>query len=387
MNQSNHSIKKTIAAIMCIALCTQGTMVLSLVLPGAAAQFPSASEVSIQLLYSLTSGAGILGSLLAGWLAGKTTKKNIMIGIFTIVPLAGLLGAFCYNSLPVLYVVSFLVGMCLFANSITMNSLIGEHLQGELRARITGLSSLAVNGGGIVLTLTAGRLGAGKWQNTYLTYLVFVLVLFAVVALLPKGIVEKPEEGQTEKKRVGAAYGKMVLQVILFGIAFAAYTTNVSMLILQSGFGDTTQASYANTCFMAGAVLAGIALPYLLRIFSSKTLPVGMLFLVGGFVTLYFAQSIWLVYVGALLIGMGFGTFLPASFSIIPNLVPLSSLSMAMAVFSVGSSSAQMISPTIVTTLAGLLGEGMKNRFLIAIVFLILGIIIGCLPQGKKTEN
>lgn len=387
MNQSNQTIKKAIVAIMCIALCSQGTMVLSLVLPGAAAQFPNASEVSIQLLYSLTSGAGILGSLLAGWLAGKTTKKNVMIGIFTIVPLAGLLGAFCYTSLPVLYVVSFLVGMCLFANSITMNSLIGEHLQGELRARITGLSSLAVNGGGIVLTLIAGRLGAGKWQNTYLTYLVFVPVLLAVTLLLPKGVVEKPEEGQARGKLFSAAYTKMVLQVILFGIAFAAYTTNVSMLILQSGFGDTTQASYANTCFMAGAVVAGIALPYLLRIFHNNTLPVGLLFLVGGFVALYFAQSIWLIYIGALLIGVGFGTFLPASFSIIPNLVPLSSLSIAMAVFSVGSSTAQLLSPTIVTTLAGLLGDSIFNRFLIAIVFLIPGVIIGFLPQGKKKEN
>lgn len=55
--------------------------------------------------------------------------------------------------------------------------------------------------------------------------------------------------------------------------------------------------------------------------------------------------------------------------------------------FSVGSSTTQLLSPTIVTTLAGLLGDSIFNRFWIAIVFLIPGVIIGFLPQGKKKED
>lgn len=65
--------------------------------------------------------------------------------------------------------------------------------------------------------------------------------------------------------------------------------------------------------------------------------------------------------------------------------LPLSALPIAM--FSVGSSTTQLLSPTIVTTLAGLLGDSIFNRFWIAIVFLIPGVIIGFLPQGKKKED
>ena len=192
---------KVAIAIMIISLCSMITSSITIILGGIMQSFPERSVQSIQLIYSVISGAGIIGSFLAGKFASFTTKR-ISIIIFSFVNVAGaMLAYFGYTSYYALLAASVLIGTATSTVRPLSISLIAEHFEGMERARLTGLQALAVNGGGSLISFTVGIIIK---QKTMLAGLVF-----AALGLLCLGFKTSP--------------ALIIMCAVLFGIGFGIY--------------------------------------------------------------------------------------------------------------------------------------------------------------------
>ena len=128
---------KVAIAIMIISLCSMITSSITIILGRIMQSFPERSVQSIQLIYSVISGAGIIGSFLAGKFASFTTKR-ISIIIFSLVNVAGaMLAYFGYTSYYALLAASVIIGTATSTVRPLSISLIAEHFEGMERARLT----------------------------------------------------------------------------------------------------------------------------------------------------------------------------------------------------------------------------------------------------------
>ena len=147
--------KKT-GIIVVYFLCSvmiQCPMLFSLMLTGAAEQFPNSSTMAIQLIYTLTTFGGLLGTFLSGKLPSMYSKK-ILLCIFMLTnTLAGVIGLLLNKSLVMVYVASALIGVGNYAISNLLAAVIVENFDMEKRSAIMGVQGAFVSVGGLVMII------------------------------------------------------------------------------------------------------------------------------------------------------------------------------------------------------------------------------------------
>ena len=114
--------------------------------------FPEASELTVQMILTLTPLFIIPFSLLTGRLSLKINKRHILFAGLTIYLLAGV-GGGLMNSMPMILVMRALLGIGTGLISALSLSLIADFYHGNERSTTMGQSSAIATLGGIVLKI------------------------------------------------------------------------------------------------------------------------------------------------------------------------------------------------------------------------------------------
>lgn len=381
------SLRILIGAYLGAILCTSITP-LSLVLDSMAKQFPDASAASVQFVYTLATGSGLIGSLVVGFLSSRFTKKTLFCGCMLLAALGGVLGFVGYTSMALLLVTSLIVGAAIGASDPLGTALISESFDGNERARWNGFKSVIVSVGGILCTFVGGMLAAGNWQNIYLLYVSAAVFFVALLILLPGGGQTSHSQEAGGKTPLKKLLNPMVCQLylinFLMSICWVVYNSNVSFLLE----GNTEQSSFVTIVFMVAMTVAGFFVELQKKCFKEYAMPVNLaLVAVSLWIFTQCQGSVALLVTGAAVLGFGFCSYTALCFTSLPEYATAGLVTQTISFFSAISTSGSLIHPYVITVPAALFGPSVMNRFYLCAVIMTVTTVYGFVLMAKCSKK
>jgi len=190
--------------------------------------FAGTDPTMIKLVLTIPSLAIIPFSLLAGWLAVRMKKKNVLLLGLVIYFLGGVGGGFA-RSIEQLLVIRALFGIGAGLIIPLSTSLIADFFEGEERAKMMGYSGSVSHFGGVIFLLLSGWLACMSWRYAFSVYALALLIIIMVLLWLPEPQVKRPA-GPAKSVLPAGIYICAVLGALVM-VAFYAAPTNLAMFI------------------------------------------------------------------------------------------------------------------------------------------------------------
>lgn len=296
-------------AILTIAFVATSNTIASVLLADIAKAFPEASMTAIQMVMTFGMIGAFPITFLAGFLATRIRKKPmILLGIFMIFA-GGLLPILIRGSLMILYISAIIIGAGQGFLLPLISTIILESFSGEEQNSMLGLNSAVQNGGAMVLLLLAGFVAKTGWINVYFLYFFSIPAFIIVFLFLPKGEVPRLETDTGTKVKISIPWEIYVTCVLgfFFFVGYVTFAISISLFLDATGLGDATSTSLAMTLNTGFGVIAGLIFGKLVERLKFYIISFSALCAVLGFVLIYFAPNIILVYAGAAFLGLTFG--------------------------------------------------------------------------------
>lgn len=353
-------------SILALSMYLNIEYVVSLFLADISADFPSASVISVQNVYSVIFLVELLTQLSVSWFTARLSKRKIVI-CFQGFTIAGGLIAWAFGtSMAMLYLSSVMIGFAAAIISTISKSLILENFTGEDVPKVLAAQQIAQAIGTIVLQLVAGWLAVRSWRLGYLTFLFGLASLLSGIFLLPEGPVENhaAQPKQNRPKLWNRHLLHDVLVTGLFGVIFCAYNYNISYLVVEKELGNTAVTGTLASVLTASAFVAALVFPTVERK-TGKYLVLsafGCVFF--GYIMIALSSELWFIVVGICLVGFGQGLFSPAIYINVSKYAKALTASVAMV--NMGAAIGMYLYPYMITAPATLFGDSAATRFLFA---------------------
>ncbi len=355
--------------VLCMYLNIENNV--SLMLSGIAEAFPNASVIQVQKVYSLIFLVETFTNFIVGWFASKLSKRKIVMLFQGGTVLGGLLAYFFGKTIAMLYVSSVVIGFSAAIISTISKAIVMENFDEEETPKVFAAQQISQSLGTMMLQIWGGYMIVKEWRNGYLTFLFGLVSLFAAVFMLPEGPVENMAKEEGAKSKLWTKY--LIHDVAITGLflmVFMTYNSNLSFLVAEKGFGNSTVTGYLAAVVTALNFIAAILLSRTLKVLGKWVFLASGLCLIVGFTIIMLAQNAIWVLVGAVITGFAQGTFTPSVFvhlskHITPN-TNTASNAMVQAAGNVGL----YIYPYVITAPSALIGNGVSSRFLVAIILL-----------------
>lgn len=372
MNKSN-LLKPTILSLSFLSILSGAAV--SPALGRIQQAFPDASELSIQMILTLTPLFIIPFSLLTGRLSLTLSKRNILFVGLIIYLVAGV-GGGLMNSMTSLLVMRALLGVGTGLISALSLSLIADFYHGDERSTTMGQSSAIATMGGIVLTLVSGWLALLSWRYAFAAYLVSLVALILVFFFLP----EPPRTENDTPNKAGklpfGVYGFGILTILLM-IVFYLIPTRIAIFIQDSGIGDAGQSGISIATMNSAAFLVGLAFGRIRKVLKSFTTLIALICLGGGVAALNFVQTFPFLLVALFIAGMGIGALMPTIFTSTANLVPDELNGPALSITNSSIYLGQFISPLVFTLLENIFKlDTLREHFFVGGIFTLFAAFI-----------
>ena len=265
------------------------------------------------LLITLPSLGVVVFASFIGRLLNKIGSVKLLC--FGLIPYAllGVIGAFITNDY-LLMLDRFLLGGATVAVQVSVTSFIAEFFQGENRMKLIAWQGMAIELGGVVFLSIGGVLGEWHWQYPFYIYLVAILCLFLVMKNL-SGI--KKTAMTKDKDEMATTENKPKVRLIFYASMSAMVLFFVSFVTLPIYLPDTFNFSESFTGYYMAfisliAIITASQMPKVVgKLGDSKTVTLGFVFFMLGYICLASSASVSLLIVSAIFIGIGFGFTIP----------------------------------------------------------------------------
>jgi len=234
---------------------------------------------------------------------------------FGLIPYAvfGIAGAFISNDI-VLMIDRFLLGAATVAIQVSVTAFIAELFTGETRMKMIAWQGMAIELGGVIFLALGGILGEINWQFPFYIYLVALVCLVFVLKSLPKSgakniAAETISKSKDENKfRVRVVFGAALLAMMLFFVCFVTLP-----LYLPKTYNlSESETGYLMAFISVIAIITASQMPKVVNyIGDGKTVAMGFLFFMLGYLVLATTVSLSLLILTAIFIGIGFGFTIP----------------------------------------------------------------------------
>ncbi|MFD1016487.1 MFS transporter [Winogradskyella rapida] len=256
-------------------------------------------------------GVVVFAPFIGRLLARLGTLKLLSFGLIPYAIL-GLLGAFIANDY-LLILDRFLLGGATVAVQVAVTAYIADCFIGEARIKMIAWQGMAIELGGVVFLAIGGILGELHWQYPFYIYLLALLCLVLVAKTLPQAKPtsqnsEQEVKGKPQKFKVRLIFCASLLAMMLFFVGFVTLP-----LYLPKTFGFTeSHTGYLMAFISVVAILTASQMPKMVKTFGDgKTLTLGFMFFMFGYLVLSFTTSVWFLGFTVLFIGIGFGFTIP----------------------------------------------------------------------------
>ena len=293
----------------------------------------------VGLVLGATTAPGILLAPIIGVLADRFGRRTVVVPCLALFGISGGLAAFA-PTFAILLALRFLQG-CGAAGLINLAVvLIGDHWDGQERARMMGRNAAALTASIAVLPPLGGLLAsAGGWRLTFVPYWIGLVTAVVAWRVLPSSA--KGEGTLSEQLRrtvpflrnptvVGATGITFVLFVLIFGLFLTVLPVHLDR---EYGVGAAGRGLIlAIPAFTSTATALSLG-RLRARFGISHLVATGSLFLTVGIGTIGFAPSLAVVALGPVIYGFGEGLLIPTLQDVVAGVPPASSRGAVVAAF------------------------------------------------------
>ena len=298
--------------IVAVSLLQMGNNAIASILGNIAEAFPQASSTSVQFLMSFPPLLVLVFSLIMPVIASRISKRRIILTGCSLFAMSGILSWLMHSSLGILYVWAAMMGTGVGLAATAITSLISEHFEGNQRETLMGWQSSATNVGAMLMAFTGGLLAAIHWSYNYLVYLIIIPGLILTFLYVPE---EAPARNSSTENPFTLLKKKRIVLCCLLActasLLFSQIPTNISMYVLEKGFGSAAQAGFCATLLLLSGTVCGLIFGRLVRIFHRYVIAVGFTVMMIGALIVAFAGSLYTVFAGCAIAGFAISAIMP----------------------------------------------------------------------------
>lgn len=354
--------------------------------------FPHATELDIQMLTSLPSLMIIPFILLAGKLTERIDNIRLLqIGLVIFV-ISGVLYLLS-NKMWQLIAISGMLGVGSGLIIPLSTGLIGRFFVGRYRTKQFGLSSAITNLTLVIATVVAGYLAEISWHLPFVVYLlpiVSIILSFQLRKALtqepePSPVTDNSDNGLRPHVQVGnnGIGTHHLIEVMLFyGLVtylVVIISLNLPFLIEERGMPTGISGTYISLFFLA-IMAPGFILNRLIDLMGRSTQVWSMLMIVIGLGLIVATGNVWLVGVGCVLAGAGYGIIQPIMYDRTTHIVLPHKSTMALACVMAMNYVAILVCPFVIKLFKIIMHDSSElfafqlNTFLAALTLLVVFI-------------
>lgn len=304
--------KRYIVGIYAAAMCIMGMLVPVPILANIARSFPDANIATVQMCIGIIPLCMALSAMfLSSVLASRVLKRHTALACHILIMVAGLSVVAFHDSLAQVLCASVFVGIGIGGIQNGTDALIADYFEGEQRGSIMGVYSTFVALGGILWTALSGILGHDQWYMAYAAYaaeLPFIIVEFVC---LPKGHLEPKPKGGNVLKSMPREVALITFISFVFVLCFQLFSTNVSLIVADRGFGGTAESATASTVMTVAGIFAGLLVGPLFRRFKNRSMPLAWCVAIVGLLAALLAPSLAALCAAGFVISLGKETYVP----------------------------------------------------------------------------
>lgn len=286
------------------------------ILGSIAGSFPDASTFQLQLIIIMPFFTSIPMSVVAGKLAKRYDKKNLIILGLLIYGFAGMTPFFAKTMAQIL-ICRFITGIGVGLVLPLPNAMIAEHFEGAQRERMLGLATSVANIANVLDSIAVGFILILGWRYPFLCFSVcLVIMVFAIVGL-PKSnpklkVVEAADHDLPNKANSIPRIAYVLVAFMAVNWLFFAFNiTNMALFMVTEKIGTTWMLGIAICLPGLASILSGAIFPNFFHKTKSYIMPISIAIFAAGFVVMYFTHSFAVQSIGNLLIGFGSGMLTP----------------------------------------------------------------------------
>ncbi len=380
-------------AALSVALLSYTVSMMTPALGEIAKAFPDAAPETIKLLVSIPSLMMVFFALISGKLTQYMSIKKVITIAMILIFIGGIPSAFIGD-------LRFMIAMrVIFGAGYGMvfpmaSAVIADLFTGDQANKIMGFKSAVGAAAGVVFQMLGGMLAAYNWRYSFLGFLLVIPIALLIWFKLPDTGVKKVESinasGVKEKKLTALTFVLTFVCALLNLVQFS-FMTNLAMVVQADGIGNAAQSATVLTLFTASAFVVGMVYGNISKILKQYSASFGA-FMVGvSFVVLVFANSMTLLIVGAIIFGIGFGSFNPAiTMAVAKSAASPKFAAVAISVYVSGTGIGKFLSPyALKFTRETLNLTSSRADWQIAAVALIIGSLISVVlvtVNSKKAD-
>lgn len=303
--------------------------------------FPHTSQLEIQMLTILPNLLIIPFVLLSGKLSESKNKIGIVVISLLIYLLSGILYLFAQN-MTQLILISCLLGVGCGLLIPLAAGMITDTFIGKYRMQQLGIKSGIANISLVGATLIVGWLGTGNWHYPFLVYLLPIVPLFFSLFLrkADQGAVDIEEEhivtatgeaanitipapqnaaisSEAPKSSASVRNGFVMHRIVsvmalYFFLCYSVIVVSYYLPFLMQGYKmSNDELGIVTSLFFLAVFLPGFILPIVIRVLKQKTMFISTLLIAAGLIIMVSSANIFILSLGALLTGFGYGVIQP----------------------------------------------------------------------------
>lgn len=390
----NQSVKPlSMFTIMALAFFGMGVGTITPALNAIFVQFNTLPITTLLLVSTLPSLLVIPATIIAGSVAGSKVKyKTLAILGMTLFVLGGVAPYFA-TDFTVILIERAVFGIGLGIMSPLANSLVMGLYEGDKLATMTGIVTLAMNIGGMILQYMGGYFASIGWNYSFLPHGLGIISLIMVIFFLPEPA-QVPVTVQTELVPKEKLPSKVWITVLVYGIftlTIYPMLVNMSTLIVNRGLGTTATAGIVLAIFTIGGMLAGSVFGKLFKISNRFVLALGFAIAVAGSLVVVYAGNVYILSVGAFLGGFAMSTLIPGCMMIIGMTAKPAQMAFAVSLFFAGMNLFGFLSTYWIGAIAGITGDAVTAPILVSggvqAVFCLLYLVVNPLKPSPVSEQ
>lgn len=378
-------LKKTTVGILALSMITLSGIFVTPIISLVAQAFPDSSTSAVQMIVSASTLTALIGAWITGKLSTVLSRKTIaLIGAAGIL-VFGTLPFFLHSSLGIVIALSALMGVCLgFINNV-LPTLITLNYDVDHRQTMMGMQTAFASVGAMIFVYLAGQLGTVEWYYAYLVYLFAAVVLIVVWVTLPSKQTFQIEENADSEQHLSlreALNPKVIFLVVagfFFLIANNAYSNNISLVVTESGLGDSNTAGLISTVGQLGGLIAGLLIGQMAKFVGKYLLMIGFLVEGVALLILGLSNNVALLFVGAFLAGIGLSIYYAQTPFLITMQERPQLITLGIAAMTTMNALGGFVSPVLVNAINSVVFDSAAYGTMIigAVIALVFGVILG----------
>ncbi len=366
------SKKLSILSISLITVMAGATIAPAL--GGISSAFPDASQTLVKLINTLHALWVIPFTFVSSWLTTRYSKKSVLtVGL--LLYLIGGAGGALATDIWFLLATRTLLGIAVGLIMPISTSLVPDFYDGDERTDMMGKLSASNQLGGMISIITAGILAAISWRYAFGVYGLALLVLILVWLYLPKqpapGKKQRAERTKLPKQIYGLALGMFTVFIFFYTIP-----TNMSIYLQENDIANTTISGFIIALSSLGGMSGGMMLAKFKHLLGYYLVPVQILLVGAGFSLIAFTSHAVTVSMGVFTLGLGAGTLIPTIYNKISNVAEKRQMMTAMAITQTFMYFGQFMSPILLDSAAGLVGQATTQLIYTLSAYLTLTVAI-----------